>query len=67
MTPDVLPPPGWNLAIPNSLALPSSSNDFTMALETSTYENFDPPSITAAAVRVIPASHFYIKSTQPKM
>src|SRR5271170_5452006 len=35
MTPDVLPPPGWNLAIPNSLALPSSSNDFTMALETS--------------------------------
>jgi hypothetical protein len=28
----------------------------------STYESFDPPSTPAAEVRVIPASHFYIKS-----
>ena len=28
----------------------------------STYENFDPPSTPTAEMRVIPASHFYIKS-----
>ena len=31
-------------------------------LYSSTYENFDPPSTPAAEVRVIPASHFYLKS-----
>ena len=31
-------------------------------LYSSTYENFDPPSTPAAEVRVIPTTHFYIKS-----
>ena len=31
-------------------------------LYSATYENFDPPSTPAAEIRVIPASHFYIKS-----
>jgi hypothetical protein len=63
MTPDVLQRRAGLLRFPTLwLFLHLRTTQYGFGNLFSTYESFDPPSTPAAEVRVIPASHFYIKS-----